>query len=189
VTKGLVRRLLGMFTGALAGYMWGWIWGWSLFDPNSDIWALAAGAFALLGLLLGAISTLWRYGGLLLSVTCGLYLSWIGRTLLFGDVPGGIGALFMLGGVAISNAIGIRLSRHTATLPVLLGALYIGFFGGFIIDVVLIDKVLKLAQTHSIVSQAPAVLVCGIVGGIATARWSSRSRTQVEAYEEQEEHP
>ena len=184
MTKGLASRLFSIFTGALVGYMWGWIWGWSLVDPNSDIWALAAGVFALVGLLFGATPYLWRYGGVILCATCGLYLGWVGRTLLFGDVPGGIGALFMLGSIMIGGVIGERLSHRAATLPVLLGALYIGFFGGFIIDVVLIDEVLKLVRTHSIVSQAPAVLACGIVGGIVAARWSSKTGNQQEGHKE-----
>jgi len=44
-------------------------------------------------------------------------------------------------------------------------ALYIGFFGGFVIDVILLDVVLKLVRTHSILGQAPAVLACGVIGG------------------------
>ncbi len=176
MTKRLARRLFGMFTGALLGYLWGWVWGWSLFDPNSDRWALAAATVALVGLLFGATTYLWRYGELLISLTFGLYLSWLARTVLFGDIPGGPGIFLMAGGVVISGVVGLRVRRRAnkTDLAILLGALYLGFFGGFLIDIVLMDKVLNLARTHSILSQAPAVLACGLVGGIVVARWPTK---------------
>ncbi|MBI5565158.1 MAG: hypothetical protein HY870_09690 [Chloroflexi bacterium] len=176
MTKRLARRLFGLFTGALLGYLWGWVWGWSLFDPNSDRWALAAAIVALAGLLCGATTYLWRYGELLLSLTFGLYLSWLARTALFGDIPGGPGIFLMAGGVVISGVVGLRVRRRASRsgLAILLGALYTGFFGGFFIDVVLMDKVLNLTRTHSILSQAPAVLACGLIGGIVVARRSTR---------------
>jgi hypothetical protein len=165
-----------MFTGALLGYMWGWIWGWSLFDPNSDIWALAAGLGAIAGLVLGAVSFTKRYDVLLLCATFGLYLSWIARTIIFGDIPGGWGALLMAGGVVLSGAIGLRLSPQAdpAIFPGLAGALYIGFFGGFVIDLMVLDKLLGWVHTHSILTQAPAVIVCGVIGGIVVAQWAAR---------------
>ena len=152
--------------------MWGWIWGWSLFDPNSDRWALLAGVCALIGLLIGATPYLWRYGTVFLCATFGLYLGWIARTIVWGDIPGGLGMAVMIGGVLIGGAIGLRLKRHPQNfiLSILLGALYIGFVGGLLIDVVLLDKVLGLVHSHSILSQAPSVLACGVIGGMIAAR-------------------
>jgi hypothetical protein len=177
VAKRLSIRVLGMTTGTLLGYMWGWIWGWSLFDPNSDHWALMAGLFALLGLTLGAARYFWKYGECIISATLGLYLSWIVRTFLFGDTPGGVGILLMAGGVALGGMVGIRLSRlgKKAILPILLGALYFGFFGGLFIDVILLDMVLKLVRTHTILSEAPAVLFCGIGVGAVMTLWKGKS--------------
>ncbi len=51
-------------------------------------------------------------------------------------------------------------------------AYFFFFWSKNIVDVVLMDKVLGLVQAHSIVSQAPAVLACGVIGGIVAARWS-----------------
>jgi hypothetical protein len=167
-----------MFTGALLGYMWGWIWGWSLFDPNSDIWALAAGLGAIAGLIFGSVSSSRQRDVCILSMTIGLYPSWLARTLLFGDIPGGWGVLLMAGGTVLSGAIGIHLNRQadSALLPGLAGALYIGFFGGFLINVIVLDKVLGWIQTNSILNQAPAVFICGAIGGFSVAQWVSRKK-------------
>ncbi len=172
MANNLWSKLSSILTGALLGYVWGWIWGWSLFDPNSDIWALLAGVGALIGLLIGATPYLWRYGTLLICATFGLYLGWIGRTIVWGDIPGGLGMAVMIDGVLIGGAIGLRLKRHSQNfiLSILWGALYIGFVGGLLIDVVLLDKVLGLVKTHSILSQAPIVLACGVIGGMIVAR-------------------
>lgn len=173
MTNGIVRRLFRMFTAALLGYLWGWIWGWSLFDPNTDIWALAAALGAVAALALGNLSSIRQYDTLLLSMTFGLYLGWIARTYLFGDIPGGWGILLMTGGVVLGGVIGMRLHHKAdpAILPGLVGALYIGFFGGFLIDAIILDKMLGWMPVHTILNQAPATIICGAVGGIGVARW------------------
>lgn len=181
MNNGIIHRLFRMVTGALLGYLWGWIWGWSLFDPNSDIYALAAGVGAITGLALGSITSFRQYGVLLFCATVGLFLSWYARTIFFGDIPGGWGALLMIGGVVLGGAIGLYLNRqpHPALLPSLVGALYIGFFGGFFIDVIVLDKLLGWVHTHSILTQAPVVIICGVVGGIGVARWAIRGGREV----------
>lgn len=172
MTNNLWNKLLSILTGALLGYVWGWIWGWSLFDPNRDIWSLLAGVSALIGLLIGTTPYLWRYGTVFLCTTFGLYLGWIVRTIVWGDIPGGMGIAVMIGSAVIGGVIGLRLKRYpqNTSLPILLGVLYIGFVGGLLIDVVLLDKVLGLVKTHSILSQAPIVLACGVIGGMIVAR-------------------
>ena len=167
MSRRLGSILFAMFSGALLGYIWGWIWGWSLFDPNSDVWALAAGVGALLGLLLGALRHMRANAVSLLCATIGLLLSWYARTLIFGDIPGGWGILLMLVGSAAGLALGIFWQRRCSArlLRALLWALYAGFFGGFLIDVLLLDVVLGLVETHSVLSQAPWVILCGVVGG------------------------
>jgi hypothetical protein len=175
MTKNLRGKLFSLFTGAFLGYFWGWILGWSLFDPNSDMWALLAAVGALAGLLLGATPFLWRYIGVFISASAGLYLGWIARTIFLGDRAGGWGILVLLAGSIVGGAVGIRLRAHAQTEglinPVLIGGLYIGFFGGFGVDVVLLDKVLHLVRTHTVLNQAPAVLACAFVGGALVARW------------------
>ena len=177
-TKTLLQKLFTLFTGALLGYFWGWIWGWSLFDPNSDVWALLAGVGALVGLIAGVTPFVWRYRGVLASASIGLYLSWIVRTLLFGDKPGGWGILFLGLGAIAGLIIGVRLcSPADAKQKVITGlvvALYAGFFGGFLVDVVLLDLLLGVVKSHSILGNAPAVIGCGLLGGILAARWQVR---------------
>jgi len=167
VTPALAKRLLGVFTGALVGYAFGWILGWSVFDPNSDVWALAAAVGALLGLLIGVAPGFWRRDGMLIGAAIGLYLGWILRTLLFGDVPGGIGLFLILGGAIAGGLVGARPTfQGGASLRTLVCVAYVGFFGGFLVDVILLDVILGWVKTHSILGQAPAVIACGVVGGL-----------------------
>jgi hypothetical protein len=168
----IIHRLFRMFTGALLGYIWGWIWGWSLFDPNSDLWALGSGLGAIGGLLAGILFRGEKFDALTLSATFGLFLSWIVRTLLFGNVPGGWGILVLAGG-ALLGALFSRRAGSSLVI-ILMGALYAGFFGGFLIDVILLDILLGWVQTRSLLTQAPIVIVCGIAGGIGTALWINR---------------
>ncbi len=154
--------------------MFGWILGWSFFDPNSDVWALAAAVGAIIGLILGLLPLFWDHAGMFFGSAAGLYLGWVLRTLLFGDVPGGIGLVFVLGGAIAGGLVGARpaLQKDGPGLRVLICVLYIGFFGGFLIDVILLDVALKLVRTHSILGQAPAVIASGIVGGwLASRLW------------------
>jgi hypothetical protein len=173
-TQTFLQKLFALFTGALLGYFWGWIWGWSLFDPNSDLWALLAAVGALLGLVAGITLLVWRNRGALASASIGLYLGWILRTLLFGDIPGGWGLLLLCLGAVAGWIAGARLCRPAEakqnTITALIVALYAGFFGGFLVDVVLLDLLLGVVKSHSILSQAPAVLGCGVLGGIVAAR-------------------
>ncbi len=172
------KKLFGIFSGALVGYMWGWIWGWSLFDPNSDMWALLAAVLGLAGLAAGMLPFFWRRAGSLFGATLGLYLGWTLRTLVFRDVPGGPGVIMMLAGVLSGGWIGARKAFVDGSqgLHILVGALYIGFFGGFLVDVVLLDLVLGWVKTHSILGQAPMVIACGILGGGLVAWLETRKR-------------
>jgi hypothetical protein len=168
------RKLLGIFTGALLGYIWGWIWGWSAVDPSLDLWALAAAFGALVGLGVGFSSVFWQVAGTWISATLGLYLGWILRTWIFGDTPGGPGMLVIMAGAAAGGYLALRSGwadnpRLTNTL---LAALYSGFFGGFLISV-LLPIVLQMAPAQPILSQAPAVILCGALGGLLAA-WRSR---------------
>jgi hypothetical protein len=168
--------LVGMFTGALIGYLWGWIWGWSLFDPNLDLWALLAGTLAILGMALGAIGSIREKATCVISSTIGLYLGWIVRTLAFGDIPGGPGILFLIVGVLLGTGVS-RLSRlrHMAASIVLTAALYAGFFGGFLVDFILLRVLFHQSQYQTIPGQAPAILFCGVIGGWIAARLAGKS--------------
>jgi len=172
MNQALVKRMFGIFSAALIGYVFGWILGWSSFNPNSDVWALAAGVGAIAGLIVGLTPLFWSNVGMFFGSAIGLYLGWLLRTLLFGDVPGGLGLVFVLGGAVAGGLVGTRpaFQRDGAPLRALIGALYIGFFGGFLIDVVLLDIVFKLVRTRSILGQVPAAVASGVVGGWLGAR-------------------
>jgi hypothetical protein len=172
MNQTLGKKLFGIFSAALIGHMFGWILGWSFFDPNSDVWALAAAICAIAGLVVGIGPWFWDHAGMFFSSALGLYLGWLFRTWLFGDVPGGIGLVFVLGGAIAGGLVGSRpaFQKDGAPLRVLICVLYIGFFGGFLIDMILLDKAWKLVRTHSILGQAPAVIVSGVVGGWLGAR-------------------
>jgi len=165
-----------MLTGALIGYLWGWIWGLSLFDPNLDLWALLAGSLAILGLASGAIRGIRQKATLIIPATMGLYLGWIARTLVFGDVPGGPGVL-LLAGCAILGAGVSRLSwlRQTTTPAILTAALYAAFFGGFLMDFILLNVLSHQGSFQTIPGQAPAILICGVIGGWIAARLAGKS--------------
>jgi hypothetical protein len=175
--KPLLGILTGMFTGALIGYLWGWIGGWSIVDPNRDIWALAAGVLAVAGVLLGMLAWMRKYAVLFLCATFGLYVGWIARTLLFGDTPGGPGILLMLVAAFLGAAVALRLEgkNSPAVTFILLVALYAGFFGGFLLDVMVLDRILHAGFVHSIPGQAPAILLCGVLGGWFAALWKKNS--------------
>lgn len=168
--RDLRKKLFGGFAAALIGYMWGWIWGWSLFDPNLDLWALLAAFGALVGLAVGLLGLFWRRSAVTLCATLGLYLGWVLRTWIFGDKPGGWGivlmALTVLVGVWI--ALEYRLQQQQSSVIVLLNVLFIGFFGGFFIDVLLLWLVYGTHRPHTILTQAPWVIACGVLGGLVS---------------------
>lgn len=170
MNRTLAARLFKVFSAGLAGYLVGWILGWSALDPNSDVWALAAAVGAVAGLIVGITPLFWPNAGGFFGLALGLYLAWILRTWVFGDVPGGLGLIVVLGGGAAGWWAGAYKFRSSASRRAMIGALYAGFFGGFIIDIVMFELLFKVVQTHSVLSQAPAVIVCGVLGGWLAAR-------------------
>jgi len=170
--RDLHKKLFGGLCASLIGYIWGWIWGWSLFDPNLDFWALLAAIGALVGLVAGLLGQFWRRSADLLCATLGLYLGWVLRTWIFGDQPGGWGILLMavtsFGGVWLARET--RLQQRQSSVIILLSVLFIGFFGGFVIDVLLLGLVYGANRPHTILTNAPCVIACGVLGGWASAR-------------------
>ena len=168
----LRKRLFGGLSAALIGYMWGWIWGWSLFDPNLDLWALLAAICALAGLVVGLLGSFWPRSAGFLCATLSLYLGWVLRTWIFGDTPGGWGILLMvltiIAGLWLAREF--KLQGQPSSVIILLNVLYIGFFGGFIIDVLLLGLVYGAARPHTILTQAPWVIACGVLGGWVSAK-------------------
>lgn len=176
--RSLFERCLAGFTAALLGYGWGWIWAWSLADPNLDLWAVGAGLGALIGLAAGLTGFYRRHVAAWLMATLGLFLGWVARTALFGDLPGGWGLLLMV----IGAAAGLGLARRSTWLRsppgerTLVIMLYAGFLGGFLIDVALLDRVLGLVQSHTILSQSVWILVCAGLAGIWAYRKNALAR-------------
>jgi hypothetical protein len=180
MNRKMLLRLFPIFTGALLGYLWGWIWGWSLTDPNRDVWALAAGAGACAGMLLG-VRRIWERAGVpVLCATVGLYLGRLLRTVCFGDVPGGWGAALMALACLAGGAAGLAPDYRSdpAVRSGLLGTLYIGFFGGFVVEVLILGMLLGLVTRHTILSQAPVVVMLGILGGALALEWAKHTDHQ-----------
>lgn len=177
----IAKRLLGVLSGALVGYMFGWIWGWSLLDPNTDVWALTALVGAIGGSVVAVAlgSRFWGSAGILLGSAIGLYVGWVVRTLLFGDVPGGWGLVLMLGGAIAGGVLGARplFREEGVPLAALMGALVIGFFGGFLLDFVLLVPLLGLGEESMILWRAPGVIISGVIGAFIGA-WAARRLRQ-----------
>jgi hypothetical protein len=169
MTFGLKGRIFGTFIGALCGYIIGWALGWSFFEPNLDLWALAALIGTLLGLWFGVRRGFWKQAGVLICSTIGLYLGWIFRTLLFGDVPGGLGVLLIVGGAVAGALIGGHraLQKDGKALRALTLALVVGFFGGFLIDWILMQKLGIRLEEPPILFHAPAVIFSSLVGAVS----------------------
>lgn len=168
----ILRRLLELFTACLVGYIWGWIIGWSSFDPNLDLWALFAALGALIGLVLGLLGVFRRFGAVPVGSTLGLFSGFWLRAVIFGDRPGLPGlflALFLafLAGWLFASP---RMKRERDWMPVLAAALYAGFFGGLVIDLLVLDRLLGQVAQHSILTQGIWVMLCGLAGGLVFAR-------------------
>jgi hypothetical protein len=172
VSGRLVKRLAGVLTGGLVGYIAGWIVGWNLFDPNLDVWALGALVCAPGGIALGLKPRFWRRAGIYIGGAFGLFAGWLLKALLFGEASGGWGLLLLAVGAIVGGFLGARpaFRQDGSGLRALVGALFAGFLGGFLIDAVLLDLVLGLVKEHSILSQAPCVLISGALGGFLGAR-------------------
>jgi len=184
MTKGLRGRISGILVGSLCGYIIGWALGWSLFDPNLDLWALGAMVGALLGLIMGVLPGFWKWGGVLLCSTFCLYIGWVLRTLIFGDFPGGVGALLILGGVIIGAIIGRQrmFQEDGPALRALTLGLVVGFFGGFLIDWIVMRNLGILSEEPPIIIHAPAVTFSGLVG-IVMGVLSGKSKRGVKGEE------
>jgi hypothetical protein len=136
------------------------------------LWALLAALGAVVGLVAGLLGLFWCRSAELLCATLGLYLGWVLPTWIFGDTPGGWGIVLMgvsaLGGVWLAREYGLQQQQNSVI--VLLNVLFFGFFGGFVIDVLLLGLVYGADRPHTILTQAPWVIACGLVYGWASAR-------------------
>ncbi|HEX9795991.1 MAG TPA: hypothetical protein VGA52_03280 [Anaerolineales bacterium] len=157
-------RLLAGFTGAVIGYIHGWIWGWSLFDPDSDLWALAAAVLAVFGLAHGLTRHFRLVARPLIAATISLYLAWVAGTWLWGDHPSVVRSLTLVGGTLVGGALGRRRSNADGLPIPLLSALHGGLFGGALIQVFVMGRMFGLVEINTVTNYAPAVMAGGILG-------------------------
>jgi hypothetical protein len=166
---GFMRtKLFSILTGALSGFIIGWIWGNAIAgDPDVGIFTSALCTIA--GFIAGfdpeIRDQIGAYGGGVL----GLYLGWVLNALLFGDNPVGWGMALMVAGMMGGADLGAKARNHRPKLTqaVYINVLYAGFLGAVIVDLVLLDMVFGWKTEHSVLSQAPIILISGALGGLA----------------------
>jgi hypothetical protein len=159
------EKLLGMITWMLAGYLAGLTIGFSVFDPNTDIYALLGAVLAILGLVLGLTPLFRRYTQLALGGITGFYMGAIVGIILFGnptsddlsEVAGDGGKLLAaLVGMGIGIA-GIYRFGGRMNNAMLAAFLFGGFFGGLALAAV------GIAPRLSMVYTAPYFIFCGVL--------------------------
>jgi len=162
----MAKRAAGMVSGALIGYLFGWIIGWTLFSPDSDIWALLAAIGAVAGLVFGASDGFWVFAEPLCASALGLYAGWLLKILLFGESVEAIGVLVVMAGSFLGWRVGMRLQSMAGpwAAGALFGGLHIGFWGGLVLGVFILDAWLGWIEVHSGLDIAPLVLACGFAG-------------------------
>lgn len=168
-----------MLSYLLAGYLLGLTLGFTLFDPNSDVYALLGAVLAILGAIIGILPFFRRRARYVFGAVIGYYVGSLISIVLFGDSVrddllevlqrGGAGILL----VVIASIIGAVIFGRTRPGAIALrgiGVLLGGFLGGYLFGVVL-----GLASLSSMIALAPFVLGSGIVIGIGL--WLLQRRT------------
>jgi hypothetical protein len=159
------EKLLGMITWMLAGYLIGLTVGFSIFDPNTDIYALLGAVLAILGLLLGLTPLFRRYTRLALGGITGFYLGAMLGIILLGhpvaddllEVAGsGSKLLVALAGMVIGIVAIYRFGRQINSL-LIAAFLFGGFFGALLLNMV------GIAPRLSMVYTAPYFIGCGVL--------------------------
>jgi hypothetical protein len=159
------EKLLGMVTWMLAGYLTGLTIGFSVFDPDTDIYALLGATLAILGLLLGLTPLFRRYTHLALGGITGFYLASLLGIFLLGtpatdNLPEVAGNGAKLGVALAGTVVGITIVYRLKTqLNSLLIAAFLfgGFFGGLLLAAV------GIAPRTAMVGLAPFFLSCGVL--------------------------
>jgi hypothetical protein len=164
----LTQRTFAILSAGMAGYVIGWIWGWCMFDPNWDLWALFAFIGTLAGMVAGMFRGIYRYLGMILCAAFGLYLTWLLRTLIFGDITGGWSLMVLIFGMLAGAAFGARqvFRMPGAGIYALQGAILIGFSGGLVIMLLSRNILVRPQEISVIYWNAPATLVCGVIGAL-----------------------
>lgn len=171
--------VFSMFVYLIAGYLIGLTIGFTLFDPNTDVYALLSLVLSVVGLIVGVLPFFRRHARLVFGAIIGFYLSMILATLLFGSPAeddllevlqrGGLSILVVLVGTIVGAGLASRLRDQDvgwAALAFLLG----GFLGGYVFSVVL-----GFVPSSSMVYSAPFVIGSGLVAYVVV-RLLTRSR-------------
>jgi hypothetical protein len=178
------ERTIPTITGGLSGFVVGWIWG-NAITGEPDVVVFAVFLCTIVGLVAGFNPEMRDQVGNILGAVIGLYLGWVLKVLLFGDSPGGWGVLLVFAGMSGGAELGAKAvdRRPRQAEAVLINVLYAGFLGGMFVDVVLLDAIFGWRTDHSVLTQAPVLLISGALGGLAAAlsfgREEARSNTSL----------
>lgn len=172
----LSRLTLSIFAYMIAGYMAGLIIGFTVFDPNSDVYALLGVVLPIVGLVLGLIPVFQRRVYIVFGLLIGLYLGMLLSILIWGDPitddllvvvqRGGIGLILALVFAVVGGFVGSRIESRGDDLVActfLLG----GFLGGAVATVSGM-----VAHRSSMVAAAPFVIGSGVI--LALIVWRLR---------------
>lgn len=179
----LSRLTLSIFSYMIAGYMAGLIIGFTLFDPNTDVYALLGVVLPIVGLVLGLIPAFQRRVYLVFGIVIGFYLGMLLSILIWGDPitddlldvvqRGGISLILALGFAVVGGVVGSRIESRGDDLVActfLLG----GFLGGAVATMLGL-----VAHRSSMIAAAPYVIGSGAV--LALIVWWLRRGNVVES--------
>ncbi|MBZ0296230.1 MAG: FUSC family protein [Anaerolineae bacterium] len=166
--KNMSMMVLSIFTYMLIGYLVGLITGLTVFEPNSDIYALLGIVLALIGLVLGLLPFFWRRVNTAFGVLIGYYLGMLIAILIWGNpqtdnllefTGRGEQIILALITAAVGGFLASRWMPDRSALPAL-ALLLSGFLGG------LIFIMIGIAPANSLVGVSPFVIGSGLVAAL-----------------------
>lgn len=178
------QKIASVFTYMIAGYVLGLLLGFTLFDPDTDMYALLGAIGGISGIFIGLIPFFRRQIGVALMSIVGFYLASLVAILLFGQPKtddllevlqrGGASLRLVLAGTLVGSGMGWRLSPERFQLAAA-GFIAGGFVGGAVFGVML-----GLAPYQSMVGWSPSVILCSLLwGGLLLYAQSSRQAAAI----------